>query len=335
MTFYSLTLIPGGAKPLGIASTESQGRSSVDGTIQPRFAWIGWLLLAGVILFLFQPPVALIAFAIFFVLWLLEPARRHSWSRPHMLALTLFLVLLLLIAFLVVASIWTNLPSLSGEGPLGIISAWLQKNFEFQSHLTERASGMFQKLLDTAGEQWKWLIVLVYGIAQPVLPAVVGDPNAAWIMRVIGFFRAAGWYALAPFLVYGTLVVWRAKQETRRVQLIFLSLAIWAWVVIAALNGGADQWDTPRYRTILLAWEALLAAWAWVWARAHRDAWLWRWLAVEAVFVLLFTEWYASRYYPGLPHLDIFIMIPLTLVLCAGILLWGWWKDRRKAKSRL
>ena len=44
--------------------------------------------------------------------------------------------------------------------PLGAFLTWFQNNFTFQSYLTERSSGMFQSLLDSIGEQWRWLIVL-------------------------------------------------------------------------------------------------------------------------------------------------------------------------------
>ena len=58
--------------------------------------------------------------------------------------------------------------------------------------------------------------------------------GAAPVMRWIGLFRALGWYALAPFLVYSVLAAFRAKDENRRFQLIFLSLAVWVWAIIAA-----------------------------------------------------------------------------------------------------
>jgi hypothetical protein len=195
--------------------------------------------------------------------------------------------------------------------------------FTFQSYLLELSSGIFQSLLNSVGEQWRWLIILVYGTAQPVLPALVGDPSAAWSMRVIGFFRAAGWYALVLFLVYGAIGVLRDRQATRRYQLIWISIINWAWIMVSALNAGADQWDNPRYRAILLIWQVILAAWALEWARTRHDAWLWRWLAVEVVFVGLFTEWYLGRYYPGFFHLDIKIMSLVILVICGLILLGG------------
>lgn len=186
-----------------------------------------------------------------------------------------------------------------------------------------RSSGIFQSLVDSIGKQWSWLVVLVYGIAQPVLPAIVGDPDAATIMRIIGLLRAIGWYALVLFLIYGTFGVLRSRQEFRRFQLLWISVVSWAWIMVSALNAGADQWDNPRYRVILLTWQVILAAWAWEWARLRRDAWLWRWLFVEAVFVGLFTEWYVGRYYPGIIHLDIKWMSLLTLVVCGSILVGG------------
>lgn len=313
MIFYSLTQMP------GLAEAKKK-----------NFAWLGWLALALIILGLLQPPLALVALGILLVLWLLGTHNKLVRRHPRSLAVGLLLGALLILALGVAATVLANLPSLQGSGPLGIFADWLSNNFAFQSYLTERASGMVQKLIDSLGKQWTWLIMVVYGIAQPVLPAVVGDPEAVPIMRWIGFFRGLGWYALAPFLVYGFVATLRAKSEKHQLGLIFLSLAVWTWAIIAAYNGGADQWDNPRYRTLLVAWQALVAGRAWAWARQHRDAWLGRWLAVEAVFVGLFTEWYASRYNPALPHLDILVMIPLTLVLCGAILLGGWIADHKR-----
>jgi hypothetical protein len=126
--------------------------------------------------------------------------------------------------------------------------------------------------------------------------------------------------------------VLRLKQDPRRWQLLWLSLVSWAWIAISAWNAGGDQWDNPRYRTILLAWLVVLAGWAWSWARQRKDTWLGRWLAVEAVFVLIFTEWYLGRYYPGFPHLDIQVMIVATLIITALILGGGWAWDHYKKK---
>jgi len=294
---------------------------------------IGWLWLAAaaIMLFFIQPLAGFISFAILAGIWLLDPSTLRASRQRQTIPVIFLVVASLLVVMLLVSSILASLPSVQGSGALGAFLTWFENNFTYQSYLTERASGMFQSLLDSLGERWRWLIVVVYGVAQPVLPAIVGDPDAAWIMRIIGFLRAAGWYALALFLVYGTLGVFRSLGEPRRLQLAWISLVSWAWIILAALNAGADQWDNPRYRVILLLWQVMLSAWAWQQARTRRDAWLWRWLAVEAVFVAMFTEWYLGRYYPGFPHLDIRWMMLITLFLSGVILIGGlvWDKTHR------
>jgi hypothetical protein len=287
-----------------------------------RSGWI-WMIFSAILLFSIQPLAGFISFAVLLGIWLLDPATLSTIKQRRTILMVFLLVAILMVILLVVGSILANLPSIQGNKALNIFISWFQNNFTYQSYLTERSSGMFQSLLDSMGEQWRWLIVLVYGIAQPVLPAIVGDPGAAWIMRIIGFLRAAGWYALALFLVYGTLGIFRSRNEARRLQLIWISIVSWAWIMVAALNAGADQWDNPRYRVILLIWQVILAAWAWEWARSRRDAWLWRWLAVEVVFVGMFTEWYLGRYYPGFIHLDIKLMTLITLLVCGSILVGG------------
>jgi hypothetical protein len=236
---------------------------------------------------------------------------------------------LLILALVIVVYFWTNLPSLQGAGPGNVFLTWLQNNFNYQSHLLERASGVIQKMLqDTAG-QYKLAIVLGYGLAQPVLPAAIVEPSA-WIWKSIGIFRALGWYLLAPLLGYALIASFRAKENDRRAQLITLSLAIWAWILIAAAAGGGDQWDNGRYRIYFIALEAVLAAWAWTWARARKDAWLARILLVEAAFVSAFTLWYLGRYVAPAIHLEIWTTIALALVLGTLVLAGSWlWQRRR------
>lgn len=289
--------------------------------------WI-WVLGSAIILLVIQPLVGVISIAALLGVWLFDPGTLQALRKKQTILTVFLLVSLILVTMFVASSILAKLPSLKDSGPLSLYLTWFQNNFTFQSYVLERSSGIFQSLQESLGEQWRWLIILVYGIAQPVLPAIVGDPSAVWIMRIIGFLRAAGWYILALFLVYGILGVMRSRHEDRRYQLIWIGVINWAWIIVSALNAGADQWDNPRYRAILLLWQVILAAWAWEWARAHRDAWLWRWLAVEVVFVGLFTEWYLGRYYPGFIHLDIKLMSLIILLICGMILGGGLIWDR-------
>jgi hypothetical protein len=209
---------------------------------------------------------------------------------------------------------------------------WLRDAMKYDVSLALSNSGWVQKLVKELGGQRALVpFVAVYGIAQPVLPAAVADPSPM-LLRVMGSLRALGWYALAPFLVYALFTVWKVKADAERRLLVWAALAVWLWVVISSLRGGGDQWDNPRYRTIFLLWMALLAGWAYVWAREHRDAWLWRWLAVEGIFLLFFTDWYASRYYHIVASLNFWVMVALILILSTGVLVGGWIWDRRKKK---
>jgi hypothetical protein len=294
-----------------------------------KSGWL-WMILSIIFLVPIQPLASFISFAVLLGIWFFDPSTLQVLKQRWTLLTIVLLLSLLLVGLLVISSILANLPSLQGSGPLNVYLTWFKNNFTFQSYMLERSSGIFQGLINSIGERWRWLIILVYGIAQPVLPAIVGDPGAAWIMRIIGFFRAAGWYALALLLIYGAFGVVRNRNEPRRFQLIWIVVTSWAWIMVAALNAGADQWDNPRYRAILLLWQAILAAWAWEWARSRHDAWLWRWLAVEVVFVALFTEWYLGRYYPGFLHLDIKWMILIILMICGMILIGGIIYDRKR-----
>ncbi len=290
-----------------------------------------WMLpvVGGVIsLLFFQPPLGLAALIVLLGTWLLESHHHFSWK-----VLAIFAVILLVV-IVAAGAVLRSLPSLQSSSGFGIFLEWLQNNFGYQSHLAERASGMLQKVLDTVqttlGEQWKLPVILVYGLAQPVLPATLVD-EAAWIWRVINVLRALGWYIFAPLVFYALVALLRNGGIPRRRQLSWLALAVWIWALVAAANAGGDLWDNPRYRSIFLVWWALLAGWGWVHARQQQDAWLKRLLAVEAAFVLIFTEWYLSRIYPGIFfHLDIFVMFALTLLVWAAILVGGWWWDYRR-----
>ena len=101
----------------------------------------------------------------------------------------------------------------------------------------------------------------------------------------------------------------------------------------AALIAGGDQWDNPRYRTWLLPWAALLAGWAWMRSRIHHDPWLRRILLVEGLFVLLFTEWYLSRYFPIFRRLNFWVMVGVIVAGSALILVGGWLRDRRGVRQ--
>jgi hypothetical protein len=291
---------------------------------KPRSWWVGFML-AVAILFLFQLPVSLAVIVVSMGL-LLELAQRFSWKTA------LFIAAILVLGVFLVIWNWQTLPSLAYSNPLNIFTTFLQNNFGFQSYLAERQSGMVQKLVQGAGKQWSLAIILIYGFAQPVLPATIVDP-AAGFWRAFNILRALGWYALAFLLIYHLVGLFSPKPQPQRRIRVWLSLVVFAWVLIAAANAGGDMWDNPRYRVMFLPYQALLAAFALWWAYVHKSPWLWRWLAVEVVFVVAFLEWYISRYFPAIPHLSIWTMIGLTLSACSLILVGGWLLDLRKKRQ--
>jgi hypothetical protein len=223
----------------------------------------------------------------------------------------------------------------SGEfnstSPLHVITDWLKLAIQWDVYQLERGSGWVQKLFDEMPEWLRLPFVMVYGIFQPVLPAAIVEPTTlTW--RIIGILRAVGWYALLPMLVLSFLAAWNLPAQERKLWL-WLSVAVWGWILFTSLRGGGDQWDNPRYRTILFLWEAILAARVWVWWRDTRSAWFWRVIAMEVVFVLFFGQWYASRYYYFLGQLPFAYMVAAILGLWGIIFFGGLWRDRMSRSS--
>ena len=138
--------------------------------------------------------------------------------------------------------------------------------------------------------------IAIYGVAQPVLPATIFHPTKL-IWMILGFLRGLGWYLLLPLLILSFMAAAGQISIKRRNLLLWLSLLAWIWILLAALRGGADLWDNPRYRAILFLWQAVLAGYVWVWWREGRNPWLPRVILMEVLFLLVFTQWYASRYY--------------------------------------
>jgi hypothetical protein len=132
-------------------------------------------------------------------------------------------------------------------------------------------------------------------------------------------------------LVLSFVAAARSGSRENRNLILWLSLLVWIWVLIAAVRGGADLYDNPRYRTILFLWQAILAGMVWVWWRETRNIWITCILACEIVFLLVFTQWYASRYYHWGGQLPFGAMVALILVLWGAILAFGWWRDKRRA----
>jgi peptidoglycan/LPS O-acetylase OafA/YrhL len=174
--------------------------------------------------------------------------------------------------------------------------------------------------------------IAVYGIFQPVLPATIFKPTKL-IWQIIGLLRALGWYALLPLLILSFVAA--AGQGSRKMRnlVLWLSLLVWTLILLASLRGGADLFDNPRYRTIFFVWQSILAGYVWIWWKETRNEWFTRVILMEVVFLLFFTQWYASRYFHWGGQIPFAVMVALILGLWAVILGVGLWRDRRRGTA--
>jgi len=213
---------------------------------------------------------------------------------------------------------------------LGLTWAWFREASGWDLLLTQRGSGVVEKRIEELGEGLRVPFITALGLAQPILPAAIAETNAIPLAKTITLLRSLGWYIIAPLLLYALFSLPRIPQRGDQARLAWVVLGVLAWSCVASLRAGGDMTDNPRYRLLFLVWIALAAAWAIESARARRDAWLARWLLVEAVFLGLFSSWYANRYYHFPIKLPFFLMVGLTIAAAVLILGGGWWFDRRK-----
>ena len=293
-----------------------------------RTAWI-WLAGGILGLFLFSPGVAVAALIVLGIwVWL---ARRDVHIRWWWVAGVAAVILL---ASLLFSQIVAGTLKVQG-GPLANLVNWLKYSTNFGAYVTTLNSGWLQTIFETLPKSLHLPFIVAYGVAQPVLPAAIADP-AVWPVRLIGILRGLGWYALLPLLIYSLRPIWKTANKRERMAWLWLWLAVWVWIILASARAGGDQWDNPRYRVILLMFQAALAAYALIWARQSRDRWLGRILAVEGVFLVLFGYWYFSRYTSvNLKIFNIFIVFAAIVVISLAILIGGWIWDRRHAKTEI
>jgi len=230
--------------------------------------------------------------------------------------------------------------AVSGAGMVFLSWEWMRNSSAWDILLTELGSGWVQKVIGEIGEWIRVPFVIIYGIAQPVLPAAIAYPTLL-IWKIIAIARAAGWYLLVPFLFYSLFTVWKVETKKERRILLWLMFFVAIWVVISSVRAGGDQWDNPRYRMIFIPWMALLAAWSARRAWETKDVWLARWLVVEGIFLYYFTNWYFSRYFLLWRRLPFWKNVTRIVVLSAIVLGSGWlwdltrWLVSRYSKNKL
>jgi len=293
---------------------------------KPDLHSLTWLGLGLLGMLLVSPVVALVTLVILAGWWWL--ARENSrFSWVSFLALILvFIVGLMLLTWAL------NRQGNFGGGPLAVVGGWFREAIKWDVYQLERGSGWVQKLFDEMPEWLRLPFVTIYGVFQPVLPAVLVEPTTlTW--RIIGISRAVGWYLLWPLLLYAFIAAWKNKDVRERRLWLWITLISWMWIILTALRGGGDQWDNPRYRTILLLWQALASGYALACFRARSDSWLVRIFLIEGIFLAFFMQWYLSRYFHIGGQIPFGWMVALIMGSSLIVLVGGEWWDRRQRES--
>jgi hypothetical protein len=251
-----------------------------------RTSWL-WIVAALAGMLFISPGFALVTLVVL-AGWLFfgGQGRKIPWQAV-VVAVGIFIV-----ALVVLSASWDALVAAKGGGVLGIIGNWARETAKWNAQVLKRSSGIVQLLFENLPRGLAMPFVTIYGILQPVLPAAVIEPGLPF-WQALGTFRALGWYALLPFVAFAPFSAGTLPSGPRRRQWVWLSLIVWVWIIIAAVRGGGDQWDNPRYRVILLAWMALLVAQT---VYAAKTRWFGRILVVEGIILLVFTHWYVWRY---------------------------------------
>lgn len=251
-----------------------------------NWLWIG-LALTGM---LFISPGFILITLIGAAGWLYfsQSGRRIPWQAV-VAALAVFVL-----AFVVLSLSWISLVAVKTGGPLGVIADWARETVKWNKEILDRSSGIVQLLFDKVPSSLHMPFIIIYGLLQPVLPAVIFDQKAIPYWQIIGIVRSVGWYLMLPVLAYAPFATSKMDGAEKK-RWLWLALLMWAWALVAALRGGADQWDNPRYRVILLCWQALVIAQTLFSIQQTRGRWLFRILTVEAVMLVVFTHWYMFR----------------------------------------
>ncbi|MDQ3004352.1 MAG: hypothetical protein M3R47_03070, partial [Chloroflexota bacterium] len=295
-------------------------------------------LALGLLGMLLVSPVVALVTLVTFAGWLFFTSERRNISWK----VIFIFIAIFVIGLFFLSSSMNRSGEFNSTSPLSVLNDWLRLAVKWNVYQIESDSGWVQKLFDEMPGWLRLPFVSIYGILQPVLPAAIVTPTK-FIWKLIYILRALGWYALLPLLIlsFGAAAgqgsrVMRAERreplgERSRSVILWLSALTWTWILLAALRGGGDSWDNPRYRTILFLWQAILAGYVWVWWRETGNAWFSRIIAMEMVLVVVFTQWYASRYFHLGGQLPFAMMVAVIVGLWGAILGAGWWRDRMRA----
>lgn len=284
-------------------------------THKGRLFW--WMGLAAIGFLLISPGILFPLYAFILIWWISEPHTRRIPFWGYLVMAGGGLAVALVFAYGIGSEAQLNRFS-----TMQVIMNWFKNSMSWDIFLAMKSSGRLEYLFADLPEQIQVPFIIAYGVLQPVLPAALLD-KTLWISNLISSLLAAGWYWILPLLVYTSFAAIRARKDPARKMVLWLLVFSWVWIIICSSRAGGDQWDNPRYRTIFIPWLVLLAAWAWQHARLNHFYWLKHiWLA-EGVFLLFFSQWYASRYHLMFGRMTFQNMVLTISVIWVVIFVYG------------
>jgi hypothetical protein len=288
---------------------------------------VAWMAFGLVGMLLVSPAIALVALVLFGVWWRVgEQGVRARWP----VVVGTGIVLVAGVAFLA----WSMASHAPGAGFIsGILGTWVRESVSWVVYQLESGSGQVQNVFSKLSPAAQFLFVVGYGVTQPVLPPAFFEPTTlTW--HIIAILRAAGWYVVLPLLAYAPVAVRQLRPGGERRVWSWLAAFSWVWILFCAIRAGGDQWDNPRYRLIFFGTQAVVAAFAWLAWREHRDSWLPRILVAEIWCVLVFGQWYLARYDLIGIHFPIMVVLGMCIIGALAILVGGALWDARKSWPR-
>jgi hypothetical protein len=220
-------------------------------------------------------------------------------------------MLLALLSVVFAARSWGALEGISGSLWQIFIGWWEHTGGAWRVNLVTDQSLNLDVLLLRLPDWVHIPFLVVFGLAQPFLPAAIVAPGAP-IWRVIGIFRSMGWFLVLPFLLYAPIYAIR-KMGWRHIA-TYLSIYVWITALVASYRAPSYQWDNPRYRVVYLVIQAALIGWLWVKREEERNPWVVRLGWSVLGFCLIVTHWYLGRFFP-LPSLS----LPMTMILAIAV----------------
>jgi hypothetical protein len=287
-----------------------------------------WWVVVGLIGMLLVSPAMALVFLTLCGGWIWLKGERSRLGWPLLVGMAAIFV----IGLFVLAWSLSRRTDFTGGTPVATILNWLRSSVNWVIYLLERGSGQIQNVFSKLNPLAQFVFVVAYGITQPLLPPAFFEPTTlTW--HLIAIFRAVGWYAVLPLLIYAAFATRHIEAGRERRFWLWLLAFCWVWIVVCAVRAGGDQWDNPRYRLIFFGFESLVAARAWLTWRRTGDRWFPRIVLLEIVCLALFTQWYVARYFRVGIHLPIMTVLSLNIACAILILLGSWLWDSRRARQ--